>query len=137
MTPEQRIAWLAGIYEGEGNVYSTISRGARRISLTIVQKDTWLLHKAKEILVSDLGIPESSIGLYLGSRKQTSLQVQKFELVDQILTAMWVWLSPRRKEQAAICLTFYSDCTLEMPNKGRFVDSELTYTPIRDEFPGP
>lgn len=130
---DSHISWIAGIYEGEGCInthFFAPSRGTkqqRHIRCHLDQKDTWMLYKAKEVLVDYVGIPADSIKIYERPGKVSRLSITKFDNVDKFMTAIWSWLSPRRKEQAIHALVTYCDAGTG--------DSELTYEMPTDTFP--
>lgn len=83
------IYWAAGIYEGEGSAYRNGSNG---ITVSVSQKDLWLLHRMKELFGG---------ALYLATHKKanTSEWVIHGSRARGFAMTIYSLLSPRRQEQ--------------------------------------
>jgi hypothetical protein len=85
------LAWIAGIYEGEGSVLGNRGQGFR---LTVVQKDPWLLLELK-----------AQLGGHIYRTKQSGLggECMRWELQNrhavEVALAIRPRLSPRRRAQ--------------------------------------
>ena len=86
------LAWAAGIWEGEGN----ISRGSEcwRQRVCVVQKDTWILHKLKDLFGGSI---------YRSDQRCSAWYVSGPRARGFIYT-IYSWLSPRRREQVRVAL---------------------------------
>lgn len=88
------IAWVAGLYEGEGNCNS---RKEHSIKACISQKDTWILEKARELFGGNIYTSktnkEKASEWYLGGARARGF-----------LMTIYIFLSPRRQQQIKIAL---------------------------------
>jgi hypothetical protein len=115
-TSQRDLAYCAGLFEGEGNIHFTTvintlkdgSKGSsnRHLSLTIQMTDLYPLASFEEML--DIGVitgPHKK----RGNRKDVyQFRVTGFENTQYVISSIWKWLSPRRKEQAADALSRYT-----------------------------
>lgn len=142
----EQLAWLAGFYEGEGNVNGAIyDRGdhyARTIRFNVDQQDEsqFSLLKAKKIIMG-LGVPENHITFDMNKRSKCwKLRVNRFEDVEKIYLAIWEWLSPRRKAQVQEAFIVYCEEFAEFKaanssNRYKERQSSICDLPIMDTFP--
>lgn len=113
---ENKVAWLAGFFEGEGHIRCSLKESngfpQRQISFSISQKD-----ESKEALLFvrnillELGIDEKSISIRPYSGKPTiyTLTMQAYEPVEIVCRALWPMLSSRRKEQIQEAFLVYCE----------------------------
>ena len=92
------IAWAAGIYEGEGSVYSGHKNSE---SLLVVQKDTWILYKLQYLFGGSI-----SLNSHHGTRSPCSTWRLCGSRARGFLLTIFTWLSPRRRQQALRYFTF-------------------------------
>ena len=137
MTDREQLAWLAGLFNGEGSI-SPDRRQNRKVIFSIAQKDPsrYLLLKSKKILVSCLSIPEEKIQINaLGKRADCwQLRIAAYFEVEKAILGLWEWLSPMKKAQAQE--TFYVYCEDFKPSDSRGYDvfSEICDLSIHDTF---
>jgi hypothetical protein len=77
------IAWLAGIYEGEGS--------CARSLITVTQKDRWLLYKLKGLFGGSINDPYGT--------KSASTWIIYGKEAKRLAIKIYPMLSPRRQEQ--------------------------------------
>ena len=135
----EQAAWLAGFYEGEGNIHSKIrfSPYQRILWWSLAQKDEsqFSLLRAKEIL-TDIGIQDKYIRLeYLKSGKCWYLRLHHYESIEIVCKAMWDWLSPRRKGQIQEAFLVYCEDFIPSKKSPKEVYSELCEASLGDSFP--
>lgn len=112
ISSDPRVAWLTGFYEGEGCISASIRHREgitrqRQIYMGFSQKDTEPLLLTKDLLIQ-LDIPEDKIGIYVNKRTGVSLlQVNKFEVVNDLAMLLWDGLSERRQAQIRSALYLY------------------------------
>jgi hypothetical protein len=99
---KEDLAYCAGLYEGEGTVYTNLIKGKYRyINLAIVMSDLEPLYLfADTVNVGRLNGPYNlnyKDGLIRKERYR--YYASGFEKVQYIIAMIWPWLSPRRKEQ--------------------------------------
>jgi hypothetical protein len=87
-SPSMRdIAWAAGVYEGEGTCHANIRR-TNSITLSISQKDLWLLQRLKMLFGGEIYDARSiSMWVLAGARARG------------FLMTIYALLSPRRQKQ--------------------------------------
>ena len=81
------IAWVAGIYEGEGSC-KDCTVGARSFSLTISQSDVWILKKIRDLFG----------GSITGGRTRVHEWIICGPQARGFAMTIYKFLSPRRKE---------------------------------------
>ena len=99
----EALAWVAGIYEGEGTVYAYGNSNCwhKRVTLHIVQNEREILDRLVRVL---------KLGRVSGPHRNShgkfhyTFGAYTFEQVQQALVLFWPWLSERRKRQARIAL---------------------------------
>jgi len=114
-TDQRDLAYCAGLFEGEGNIQffkqqnklkdGSYGRSFRSLQLKIEMTDKEPLIRFGE----SLAIGKVS-GPYIkpDNRKSTyTFSVTKFEHVQYVISSIWYWLSPRRKEQISKALKSY------------------------------
>lgn len=99
LTPDSHdIAWAAGIYEGEGSVAHT----GRAVEVRVSQKDGWLLERLLMLFGGSIH-PHNARGGYIHGRQVMGTGSHQWMLGGgrgrAFLSAIYPWLSPRRKAQ--------------------------------------
>jgi hypothetical protein len=80
------IAWAAGLWEGEGHCQAR--NKTQRV--TISQNEVWVLERCRALFGGSIGCSEGRACSYWNINGQRA---------RDFLTAVWPWLSPRRREQ--------------------------------------
>lgn len=99
--------WAAGFYEGEGTVYCMESRRVTKyeklericytLRITLTQEGRWPLEKFSSLFEGGrLNGPYKNSGNPGTHYQLTYTNAAAIEVISR----MWFWLSPRRKEQA-------------------------------------
>jgi hypothetical protein len=104
------LAYCAGLYEGEGTVYTNIIKNKYRyLNLAIVMSDLEPLYFFADTV--DVGRLNGPYNLNykdgLIRKQRYRYYISGFEKVQYVIAMMWPWLSPRRKEQYKRAVTVY------------------------------
>jgi|SRR5207302_1628726 len=89
---DENIAWLAGIYEGEGSVHYTRHHG-RHVFVQIGQKDRWILDKIRAFVGG---------GISYNSHTRIHLLQLYGERAKLFLWLIYPYLSPHRQQQIGL-----------------------------------
>lgn len=104
---ERRIAWFAGLYEGEGSCsVRTSKRGVASVCLSISQNDPHILFAAFEFFGGSLYGPYKPKG---PSKPIYYWRVYNWVQVERIVDLIMPWLSPRRQGQIRKVFTLKPD----------------------------
>lgn len=113
-------AYCAGLFEGEGNIYSCTRTsykknkkpGAliRQIKLDIGMTDLLPLELFNDIV--GVGTINGPYDNKYGYKLRYMWRTDRFEEVQFVICNIWDWLSPRRKEQIVKALTSYTSFKL-------------------------
>lgn len=104
----EELAWAAGFFDGEGNTNTYDSRatgGRLGIQLAVTQIHRSTLERFQGILRAG-----RIYGPYFtksGRHGQYTLKVRGFEQVQAAVAVLWPWLTPVKREQAALALVRY------------------------------
>lgn len=106
-------AYCAGLFEGEGSIFSSYRASTngtstqRSIVLTISMSDRFPLDLFGDAIgAGSLRGPYSTKG---GTKPMYEYRVGRFEIVQFAICNMWQWLSPRRKEQCIKAIKNYTE----------------------------
>lgn len=105
-------AYCAGLYEGEGSIsfITKMNRGTtptRSIRLSISMTDLYPLELFQDFI--EVGTIYGPYASFRPGNKSTYLyQVYKYKDVLHVVSNIWYWLSPRRKEQIEKTMDAYS-----------------------------
>ena len=99
------LAWLAGLYEGEGSV-SAIHRagdriGAPRLCVVIGMTDYDVIERAQQVVAMGRIFGPYSQGKYPRAKPMWQWRVQRADQATALLLALWPWLHARRRSAAA------------------------------------
>lgn len=114
-------AYCAGLFEGEGSIFSSYRASTNGTS---TQRSIVVSISMSDRLPLDLFGDAIGAGSVRGPYKNTApnaikamyeYRTGKFEVVQFIVCNIWEWLSPRRKEQCTKALANYT--SFELTNK--------------------
>ncbi len=98
-------AWAAGLFEGEGTVFSS-SLDSPRIALAITDED--VIRKFAQIVGGTVNGPHTS-GTH-GNKPIYNWQCGKVYEVQRILREFWPYLGDRRRARIADVFSVYYEC---------------------------
>jgi hypothetical protein len=107
---ETEIAWAAGIFEGEGTVFSHKTRSTdthRYVRLSLSMADEDIVRRLNAIVPGKLNGPFKT--RKDNHRPMWKWQVDRIDQVQEILRLFWPWLGQRRRSQAALALSEYME----------------------------
>ena len=119
----EELAWAAGLFDGEGSVgvYNRGDKGNtwhslkyRRLMLSIAQADRQVLDRFQKAIfgLGHINGPRT-LNSPFKAKSQWFFTTGSFEHVQAIIAALWVFLSPVKKEQAKQALIDYANYRAE------------------------
>lgn len=102
------LAWLAGLYEGEGSCSTRVGTSKRygtpmgSCSLSLGMTDEDVVRRAREIF--GFGKVYREPRQRHGHKDMFVYSVSRFEFVQAAIAMVWPWLGQRRRAQALECL---------------------------------
>jgi hypothetical protein len=107
--PDANLAWLAGLYEGEGSIVAVqrSNTASPTLGMAIKMTDLDVLERARDTVAlgTVFGPYQSS---YVGAKPHWSWNVQKAGAVFSLATALYPWLGERRQGQIVEKVTFWA-----------------------------
>lgn len=102
----EKLAWAAGLFEGEGCFTSWSGDGKRYLQCILASTDKDVVYKFKEIVGFGSIHPEK---LKVGYKQSWRFRVSSFEKCQALICMLWPWLGERRKARALEILSLYKD----------------------------
>jgi hypothetical protein len=114
------LAWFAGIYEGEGNIYARKS-GHAGIAIRISSTDRDIVARICAVMGFGTVDVRSVRETHLGTKPQYRWTLSRFEQVQAVVAVCWPWLGARRRAQALTMLqrSARAHAALHLPRQAR------------------
>lgn len=98
MPTDLQVAWVAGLYEGEGTIFTQVKpSGHTQTAMSICMVDEDVIRRVAEYM--QLGSVTSYQPSRTGSKLMWRWRVGKKDEINTAVFLMWPWLGDRRRNQ--------------------------------------
>lgn len=103
---KMELAWAAGLFEGEGSIYTTGNKG---ITIALASSDLDVVTRFANILnfPIKLRLTKGKVSNITGLpyKDMYEWRTSRFEFCQAAIALLWIWLGVRRKQDAIACLS--------------------------------